>query len=301
MRVSTQSVVKNLVANLERSYERMTRFQRELSTGTRINNPSDDPSGTQRSLALRVDIRENEQFRRNIREAKGWLNMTETSLAHVEEVLLSVQSLASQGASTLISPTERQILADSVDQAAERVLDLSRTTLNGKFIFGGTDTTNDPFIVTRNTDGRIVSIQISPTAAGSVEREITDGVRIQINTPPDAVFGGTLNPLNSLIELRNRLVNSDVEGVGAVAGELETVRRQVTDVRGSVGSKTSRIDMTENVLSRLITDLQSVLSETEDVNIAEHVMNLRQEENVYQAALMTASNILPPTLEQFLR
>jgi flagellar hook-associated protein 3 FlgL len=301
MRVSTQSVVKNLVANLERSYERLTRFQKELATGTRINNPSDDPSGTQRSLAFRLDIRENEQFRRNIREAKGWLNMTETSLANVEEVLLHVQSLASQGASALISPNERKVLADSVDQALERVLDLARTTLNGKFIFGGTDTTDDPFIVTRNTEGHIVSIQVSSTATGSVEREISDGARIQVNVPADTVFGGTINPLNSLIELRNRLVNNDVEGVSALSGELETVRRQVTDIRGNVGSKASRIDMTENVLSRLITDLQSVLSETEDVSIAEHVMNLRQEQDVYQAALMTATTILPPTLEQFLR
>ena len=301
MRVTTQSAVKNLVANLGRSYERITQFQRELATGTRINNPSDDPSGIQKSLAFRTDIRENEQFRRNIKEAKGWLNMTETSLADIENALLHAQSIASEGASSVVSPTEKKILGDEIDQAIEHVLTLAKTTRDGKFIFGGTDTTNDPFIVTRNTDGHISSIGISSEATGSIEREISDGVRVQINIPASNLFGGTNSALNSLIRLRDRLANNDIGGIGTSLDELEEARKQLTATRGNIGSKTNRIDLTENILARFITDLQSVLSETEDVDIAGHMMNLRQEQDVYQAALLTANTIIPPTLEQFLR
>lgn len=300
MRAVSSSTVTNLVANLQRSYDRIARLQNELATGTKINNPSDDPAGTQRSLAFRSDIRENEQFQRNISESKGWLNMTETSLSGIEEALINARSLAMQGASSVVSANEKRILADEIDQVLERALGLATTTRDGKYIFGGTDTGNNPLVVTRNVDGHISSISVSSTATGSIEREISDGVRVQINATAGDVFGGTDSPLGSLINLRDRLVSNDMTGISQSINDLEAARQHVTDIRGEVGSKTNRLDMTENILAKLTTDLQGVLSETEDVDIAEHMMNLQQEQALYQAAVMTANSILPPTLAQYL-
>lgn len=300
MRAVSSTSVSALVANLQRSYARIAKLQNELSTGTKINNPSDDPAGTQRSLAYRSDIRDNEQFQRNIRESKGWFNMTDTALGGIEEALINAMALATQGASTVVSASEKRIIADEIDQVLEHALGLATTMRDGKYIFGGTDTGANPLIVTRNTEGHVSSITVSPTATGSIEREVTDGVRMQINATATDIFGGTDSPLKSLMDLRDRLMNNDMDGINQSINDLEAARQHTTEIRSEAGAKANRLDLTENILARLVADLQGVLSETEDVDIVEHMMNLQQEQALYQAAAMTANSILPPTLAQYL-
>jgi len=80
MRVTTGMAVGTLRTNLNRSYERIVRFQNELSSGTRINKLSDDPAGVERSLALRSELRNIEQFQNNIDDGMGWLELSEATL-----------------------------------------------------------------------------------------------------------------------------------------------------------------------------------------------------------------------------
>ena len=48
MRVTTNMAVDTLVTNIDRSFERIVRFQTELSSGTRLNKLSDDPAAIER-------------------------------------------------------------------------------------------------------------------------------------------------------------------------------------------------------------------------------------------------------------
>ena len=71
MRVTTNMAVNNLVRNLDRSYGRMVKFQQQLSSGSRINRLSDDPAAVERSLALRTELRNMEQFQKNIDDGES--------------------------------------------------------------------------------------------------------------------------------------------------------------------------------------------------------------------------------------
>ena len=73
MRVTTNMAVNTLVQNLDRSFSRIVGFQQQLSSGTRLNTLSDDPAATERSLALRSELRNIEQLQKNIVDGSGWL------------------------------------------------------------------------------------------------------------------------------------------------------------------------------------------------------------------------------------
>ncbi|MBP8820353.1 MAG: flagellar hook-associated protein FlgL, partial [Syntrophomonadaceae bacterium] len=45
MRITNFMLVNDLRRNLNSNLERMDEFQRQLSTGRKINKPSDDPAG----------------------------------------------------------------------------------------------------------------------------------------------------------------------------------------------------------------------------------------------------------------
>src|SRR2546428_836289 len=127
MRIADASVSSTLTTNLSRTFQKMAQLQKELITGTRINDASDDPSGATRSLNLRGQVRNIEQYQRNIQEGGGYLSITDSTLGEIVDTLTSAKSTAIQGANDTLTDRDRKILANTVDNVLEHVLHLSST------------------------------------------------------------------------------------------------------------------------------------------------------------------------------
>ena len=117
MRVTTGMAVGTLTSNLGRSYERITRFQNQLSSGTRLNKLSDDPAGVERSLALRSELRNTEQFQKNIADGVGWLQLSEATLNSLETLFVEARGLAVHGATSTYNSSQRNAIADELHDA----------------------------------------------------------------------------------------------------------------------------------------------------------------------------------------
>ncbi len=150
MRITTRMAVGTLVNNLDRSYERIVRFQNELSSGTRLNSLSDDPAAIERSLALRGELRNVEQFHKNISDGIGWLELSEATLNEMEALFVQVRGLAVQGATSTFNADQRNAIADQVDQLLEHVQSLSESRYRGRYIFAGTQTSDIPYVPNRS-------------------------------------------------------------------------------------------------------------------------------------------------------
>ncbi len=79
MRVADTVLSSTVTNNLRQSLSRINRFQTDLSTGVKIHDASDNPAGAARSLLLRSDIRNNQQFQRNIGEALGQMDFVDST------------------------------------------------------------------------------------------------------------------------------------------------------------------------------------------------------------------------------
>ena len=377
MRVTTGMAVGTLRTNLNRSYERIVRFQNELSSGTRINKLSDDPAGVERSLALRSELRNIEQFQNNIDDGVGWLELSEATLNELGTLFVEVRGLAVQGATSTYNASQRRALADQVDQFLEHAVGLSEARYRGRYIFSGTQAVV-PYRPDRDGNGSIVAISPLGDASGSIEREVIDGVRMQVNVPGSEIFedprhislpldrlsadltvddqarfeqilgtGAQLeaavdhhrdvdivalnaaldgeqdpplsielrdalmqtrdafedqqtNPFGVLIELRDALRENEIEDVRGTLGKLSSVNERISSVRGLIGARVNRMEITQNVLDRVSVEMTSILSEDEDVDLSSTIVNLRQEQDVFQAALASGSSIIPQSLMDFI-
>ncbi len=377
MRVTTGMAVGTLRTNLNRSYERIVRFQNELSSGTRINKLSDDPAGVERSLALRSELRNIEQFQNNIDDGVGWLELSEATLNELGTLFVKVRGLAVQGATSTYNGTQRRALADEVDQVLEHAVGLSEARYRGRYIFSGTQA-EMPYRPQRNGEGQVAAVARLGDTSGSIEREVNDGFRIQINVPGSEVFenprhirlpldrlgarlevddrarfdqildkGSQLeagvdrhrdididavnasldgkqdpplsielrdalmqtreafedqqtNPFGVLIELRDALRENKVEDVRGTLGKLASVGERISSVRGLIGARVNRMEITQNVLDRVAVEMTSILSEDEDVDLSSTIVNLRQEQDVFQAALASGTSIIPQSLMDFI-
>ncbi len=369
MRVTTGMAVGTLVNNLNRSYERITRFQNQLASGSRINKLSDDPAGVERSLALRSELRNIEQFQKNISDGAGWLELSEATLNELETLFVEARGLAVQGATSTYNAAQRGAIADQVDQFIEHSLSLSEGRYRGRYIFSGTQTGDAPYRAQRDGNGNITAVVPRGDTTGSIEREVSDGILMQVNVagrlvfedpdsigisfdaltlglePEDAarlttLFGeeqrldpeslralldgpepapplsselrqaieGELkdfsarqtNPFDVLIELRDALRDNDAEGVRGTLSKLANVRENISSVRGLVGARVNRMQTTRNVLERVAVEMASILSKDEGVDLSATIVNLSQEQNVFQAALASGNTIIPQSLMDFI-
>lgn len=301
MRVTTQMSVNNLIGNLDRSYGRIARYQQQLASGTRLNSLSDDPAAVERSLVLRSELRNMEQFQRNIDDGSGWLELSEATLNEMESLFVQARGLAVQGSSDTYDATQRRSLADQIDQFLEHALSLSEARYRGRYIFSGTQTSDSPYEATRDQNGNILRTATRGDTTGSIEREISDGVVVQVNVPGQSIFEGPLNAFDVLRDLRDALAANEVADVRGSLTHLADMREKISGVRGEIGARVNRMELTRNILDRMSVEMTAILSEDEDVDLTATIVNLSQEQDVFQAALASGSTIIPQSLMDFLR
>ena len=300
MRVTTNMAVSNLVRNLDRSYGRMVKFQQELSSGSRLNTLSDDPAAVERSLALRTELRNMEQFQKNIDDGTGWLELSESNLSELEMLFVEARGLAVQGANDTYDSQQRGAVADQIDQFLEHAVSLSESRYRGRYIFAGTETSDAPYEAVRDQEGRIISLSPKGDTNGTIEREVADGIIQQVNTPGGEVFEGSLNAFDVLLDLRDALDANEVTEVRASLTQLADMRERISSVRGVIGARVNRMELTRNVLDRVSVEMTSILSEDEDVDLTAAIVNLQQEQDVFQAALASGASIIPQSLMDFI-
>jgi flagellar hook-associated protein 3 FlgL len=81
-----------------------------------------------------------------------------------------------------------------------------------------------------------------------------------------------------------------------VARDL-TLELQVQD---TVGSRQNRARNRATTLDEDVMNLTSLLSRTEDLDVASALVELQERENVYQSALSVGSKVILPTLMDYL-
>lgn len=183
MRITNTMMSSTLLANLTRNRERLAQYQTELSTGRRINTPSDDPEGSSRLLRLRLHLYDNDQYQRNIEDARDGLVVTESALQDVEDLLGGVKNLVLRAMDGSQGEENRQSMAIQVDQSLERLIGLANRRVKGGVLFGGTQTLAVPYTASREVTGetftasydRAVSLRHADLMSGSVTVSTSDG------------------------------------------------------------------------------------------------------------------------------
>lgn len=168
------------------------------------------------------------------------------------------------------------------------------------------------------TDPQIQPIQVTINN-GSLELRTTSRTAtstISITAPPQTSFFSSVGATNevtttgatgepSLIKLFNDVIgNMDSGDYKAVSDQLDSFDLQMDSllgIRADIGARQNRIDLTRDRMSSDNVNFTDLMSKNEDVNPAETIMNLKNEENVYQASLAGGARIIQQTLVDFLR
>ena len=187
MRITNNMLVKDMLWNSNKNLQSMATKQTELSTGQKIHRPSDDPVGTTQVLKFKTDIRESEQYSENVRDALGWLEVTESSLHDVKSLLQRVRELTVQATNGTNTENDTGKIKTEISELTKEVIVLGNSTIAGRYIFSGLETDTKLF----NDDG---TYNISMTnkrkdSKYSVGYEVSVGEVMDLGVHPADVFG----------------------------------------------------------------------------------------------------------------
>jgi len=295
MRVTNNLMSNSVMGNLQRNFERIIELQKAVASGKKLSKPSDDPIGVGDALEFRTRISSIDQYGRNIKYGRSWLNITDSTLGSVDNLLIRAKELAVYQASETSSDVTRDIAAEELKNIYDQVVQLANTSSGGRYLFAGHQSDAAPY-------SRDASYNATYSGdSGDIQIIIGEGIDMAVNASGDSVFDSDVNVFDILRDLKDGLENNDTAAIANQVEQLDTAMDQVLNQRAKVGSRLNRLEATQNHWETFKLTTQELLNETEDADLVAAMTDLQGMETAYQAALSAAASVIQPNLMQFLR
>ena len=300
-RVTQSMMTERSLTGLQGSLGKLADIQEHLSTGRILNRPSDSPTGTAAAMRLRGAIAQQQQFARNAEDGLGWLNTADATLQSTNDQLRTARDRALQGANAATSPAAREALATEVEQIRAGVLAAANTTYLGRPIFGGT-TAGSTAYASASPGAGLPEVVTYTGDGGAVSRTVAEGVSIEVQVDGEAAFGpdgdSVFDHLDALAAaLRSGDTAAIRAGVDAVTADMD----RVGSALANVGARAVRVEQATVRAADAETGLANSLSEIENTDLPQAMVELQMQEVAYQAALAATARVLQPSLVDFLR
>ena len=241
MRVTSQTQQRNALNNIFRITENMFNAQKEITSGKKIQKPSDDPSGMRDTLALRTNIKQIKQFDRNINSNQLFLSRGESALDSIGVSLSRAKELSMVELGGMSTSETRGYAKIELDNIISKVLQDASTKVKNMYIFSGTNVNTTPFEVS-------ASGAVYKGNSDNLMVQIEEDINVKVNIPGSEVLGTDLNP-----DLNTSTNVSDLNGgTGITAGSFSVIDRA-----GTSGTVTITSSMT---LANVITAIGNVSS-----------------------------------------
>lgn len=286
-RITQRSLSDTTLRGLQANLTSLQKLQNELSSGHRISEPSDDPSGTASAMLLSSQKAADTQYLRNIGFAKSRLQVSDTTMQSLSSQLQSARNLLVQSRNASLNRDSLTAISQQIDQIRGEVIDLYNTRYLDRPVFGGTVAGSyavDPSTGTYLGDDQPVTTRIS---SDSTIRMDVKGSDVGAGTVPAAL----------------QQLATNIAGTGATDADLtalDTSLSQISEALGDIGARAKRVTDSETVVTSHQTDLRDRISENVDIDLPETIMNLQTQQVAYQSALGAAARILQKSLVDFL-
>ena len=145
IRVSENMKYNTIVNNLFRAQDSYNAAMEKMASQKKINRPSDDPVGMSRIVSLRKSRASVGQYRRNIDGCNSWIEITESKLSSVDDLLVNAQEIAIAQSTATASAGTRSISAVAVQQIMDGMLSLANSKYGDRYLFSGTRMDEEPF------------------------------------------------------------------------------------------------------------------------------------------------------------
>lgn len=138
MRITNHMVTNNSLRNMQKSMNRVSNLNQQVTTGKKISAPSEDPVVAIRALKLRTTCDQLDQYKnKNIKDAISWMDTTQNSIKNVFDRLQDVYYYCEQGASDTFQTKDRNTIVKELYALKDAIYREGGTTYAGRYLFSG--------------------------------------------------------------------------------------------------------------------------------------------------------------------
>ena len=294
MRITDSILYRTVKRSMQKTSQRVMDQQEKISSGKRINRPSDDPLGAMRSQQLYNTRSRIDQYQRNGMFAKLWLTETESALDQAKDIVIQLKELAVQVGSDSYNAEARKISAKEVRVLRDHMMNIANSKSGTRSIFAGHETNASAFLPSGTYNGD----------TGVIHVNIDNDVTVDLNLVGSDVFksGPGRNIFNTLDDFATALETNDPTTVRTqILDELDAHFQSLRSNFADVGARVNSLDLSKNANDILKISKTEELGNVEEVDIFETATDMESAKNAFRGALLNASDIGKLSLVNFIR
>lgn len=301
MRITESMINRKSLYALNKNMTELYLSSNRITTGKKINIPSDAPSKIKSLSEYKISLKENEQYKKNINFLLSRIELYSTSFDSIySQVSCIKEKISKSGA--LFSSEIKNNLIEEIDLSIKNIA-YSINKKDGKnYIFSGTDGNAksmelnydlDPDGVLRisgwsysgNEDKNYISVS-------GYEKETSD-----VNANEVLKFSGQ-DIVDILVKLRRDIIQSN--DISEYHDKINSYLDHLNDLIINSGSKTQNLNSKIDMIEKDNLNISSFVSSIEDTDYSKELSDYANIKNKYDMSLKIMSDLNSKNLADYL-
>ena len=138
MRITNGMMRNTTKTNINNNKVSVDRLNTQMSTQKKITKPSDNPLIAIKSLRLSTTLSQiNQYYNNNIKDAQSWMDVTETALTNMKDILTDAYRLAVNGSTGTLSDEDRQTILTQLKSLSSQLYAEANADYAERTVFSG--------------------------------------------------------------------------------------------------------------------------------------------------------------------
>ncbi len=297
---SIDSHTELFLDSMNQNARRMERAQREISTSKSFSSVSDNPDQVSTLLQAQADASSNQTVSDNLGRVKAEVDGGEQALSSAVTLLEQARTLAAQGSSGMIDADAKKTIGGVVGSILEQLGGLSRTNVEGRYIFAGDSDQIAPYTVDLSQAAPISSYQGS---AATRQIQHPNGTRFTVAHTAQDIFDSPQSSENvfyAVNNLRTALLANDDTGIKSALADVTTSLSYLNGQLAFYGTVQNKVAEATDTAQRRSLQLSTQIGSLQDADMTQAILAFQQGTTQQQAALQVQARIPRSTLFDYL-
>ncbi|MCW9688839.1 flagellar hook-associated protein FlgL [Proteus terrae] len=297
MRLSSNQIFSQRMDNITSSQSKWMTEGNKISSGRRVEKPSDDPMAASQAVMVKQSESRNQQYATARGFAKNSMSLQMSLASQMVNITTKIQeTLVAAGNDATLSDEDRSSLADQLEGLKDQLVGIGNTKDGvGRYIFAGFQSDKPPFVA--DATGKITyqggDKQITQKVDSNIEM-VTNFTGIETlqssgskGTAPD-IFEALDGAITALREPLTGKPQADrdaaLEKIDAANRVNRATLNNISSVEAKLGLQLQELDNLDDLGADTSLRNAKRLSELRDLDWTQAISDYYQEESVLQAS-----------------
>lgn len=248
MRITNNMMLHNTSKNINGNKVNVDKMNNQMTSQKKIQRPSEDPVVAIRALRLRSTLSEIDQYyENNIPDAESWLDVTETAMKNMKNIISDIRSQCVYGATDSLTADNRQSILTQLEKLKDQIYSEGNADYAGRTVFTGYRTNQK---LTFMEDDPDTSYEVTQGFSyKNIEEHRYYGNEITVPTTKNEVLNGTIKDpsegtfdrirlgyggIDSITSSDGTKVDGTPANPPAPANDTATINYSYTDAAGTL-------------------------------------------------------------------